>query len=158
MTSRLLITGSLAALLFTSMAANAEEGFKYRKLKPADPPCLFLLDENTGNPTGDPVNPPCVLGNSTVNPGDNVSAGDRLRYGKAATKDAASGMATGKRQHAPRDAASGMPSGKRQHKPITVTKPIDKSSPRAAGKDTTEMREKARTKDSIEPPKPPGGD
>lgn len=142
MTSRLLVTGSLAALLFASMAANAEEGFKYRKLKPADPPCLFLLDENTGQPTGDPVNTPCVLGNSTVNPGDNVSAGDRLRYGKAAPKDAASGMA----------------SGKRQHKPVVVTKPIDKATPRAAGKDTTEMREQARTKDSIEPPKPPGQD
>lgn len=28
-----------------------------------------------------------------------------------------------------RDAASGLPTGKRQHKPITITKPIDKSSP-----------------------------
>ncbi len=32
----------------------------------------------------------------------------------------------------PRDAASGLPSGKRQHKPISVTKPIDKSSPMLA--------------------------
>ena len=39
-------------------------------------------------------------------------------------RDAASGLATGKR-----DAASGLPSGKRQHKPISVTKPIDKSTP-----------------------------
>jgi type VI protein secretion system component Hcp len=51
-----------------------------------------------------------------------------------------------------------MPTGKRQHKPVSITKPIDKASPRAAGKDTTAMREQARTKDSIEPPKPPGGD
>lgn len=29
----------------------------------------------------------------------------------------------------PRDAASGLPTGKRQHKPITITKPIDKSTP-----------------------------
>ena len=29
----------------------------------------------------------------------------------------------------PRDAASGLPTGKRQHKPITITKPIDASTP-----------------------------
>jgi type VI secretion system secreted protein Hcp len=29
----------------------------------------------------------------------------------------------------PRDAASGQATGKRQHKPLTITKPIDKSSP-----------------------------
>jgi type VI secretion system secreted protein Hcp len=29
----------------------------------------------------------------------------------------------------PRDSASGLPTGKRQHKPVTVTKPVDKSSP-----------------------------
>ncbi len=29
----------------------------------------------------------------------------------------------------PRDAASGMPTGKRQHKPLTLTMPIDKSTP-----------------------------
>jgi type VI secretion system secreted protein Hcp len=39
-------------------------------------------------------------------------------------RDAASGQASGKR-----DAASGLPTGKRQHKPVTITKPIDKSSP-----------------------------
>lgn len=32
----------------------------------------------------------------------------------------------------PRDAASGMATGKRQHKPITITKPIDKASPKLA--------------------------
>ena len=30
----------------------------------------------------------------------------------------------------PRDPASGLPTGKRQHKPLTVTKDLDKSSPR----------------------------
>ena len=30
---------------------------------------------------------------------------------------------------APRDAATGLPTGKRQHKPISVTKPVDKSTP-----------------------------
>ncbi len=29
----------------------------------------------------------------------------------------------------PRDAASGLPTGKRQHKPVSITKPIDKSTP-----------------------------
>jgi len=32
-------------------------------------------------------------------------------------------------QKSTRDAASGLPTGKRQHKPVTITKPIDKSSP-----------------------------
>lgn len=32
----------------------------------------------------------------------------------------------------PRDAASGLPTGKRQHKPITISKEIDKSSPKLA--------------------------
>ena len=32
----------------------------------------------------------------------------------------------------PRDAASGLPTGKRQHKPLTLTKPIDKSTPMLA--------------------------
>lgn len=30
----------------------------------------------------------------------------------------------------PRDAASGLPTGKRQHKPITITKPVDKATPK----------------------------
>ncbi len=46
---------------------------------------------------------------------------------KAQTRDAASGLPTGKRQHkpvnrgvvSPRDAASGLPTGKRQHKPLS---------------------------------------
>lgn len=57
----------------------------------------------------------------------------------ATPRDAASGMATGKRQHepvrivkesdkSPRDTATGQASGKRQHKPITVTKQADKAS------------------------------
>ncbi len=68
-----------------------------------------------------------------------------------APRDAASGQATGKRQHgvircyevsssdnsvtevkSPRDAATGQSSGKRQHKPTTVTKEVDKSSPKLA--------------------------
>jgi len=44
-----------------------------------------------------------------------------------AERDVASGQATGKR-----DAASGMATGKRQHKPMTVTKSVDKASPKLA--------------------------
>lgn len=67
-------------------------------------------------------------------------------------RDAASGLATGKRGYdyykaisefsvsavdnsvtevkSPRDAASGQATGKRQHRPITITKELDKSSPK----------------------------
>jgi hypothetical protein len=69
-------------------------------------------------------------------------------------RDAASGLATGKRGYdyykaasefsvsaadnsvsevkSPRDAASGLPTGKRQHQPVSVTKEMDKSSPKLA--------------------------
>jgi len=65
-----------------SGALLAEGGFKYRKLKPADPPCLFLLDENTGQPTGNPMNTPCTLGSVTVKPGQKVNPAFRKKYGK----------------------------------------------------------------------------
>lgn len=42
-------------------------------------------------------------------------------------RDVATGQASGKR-----DAASGQATGKRQHKPISITKPVDKSSPMLA--------------------------
>ena len=63
-------------------------------------------------------------------------------------RDAASGLPTGKRMHqplsvfvsasdntvsevkSPRDAASGLPTGKRMHKPMTLSKEMDKSSPK----------------------------
>jgi hypothetical protein len=154
MTNKLLVTCSLAMVLLASTAANAEDGFKYRKLKPADPPCLFLLDENTGQPTGNAVNPPCVLGSQTVQPGDNVSDEARAKFGKAAEANG-SGLANN-RASAPRDAASGMATGKRQHKPISAAAPDDNSDPGAAGKDTTEMRNAARVQGG--PPKPPGQD
>ncbi len=66
------------------------------------------------------------------------------KIAESTTKDAASGLPTGKRQHkpvsvtkpvdkatpvAPRDHASGMASGKRGHKPVTITKPVDKATP-----------------------------
>ena len=73
--------------IFAAAAASlsiAEGGFKYKKLDPADPPCLFLLDENSGEPTGDPVNPPCELGGTVVNPGDSVDPVARIKFGRAA--------------------------------------------------------------------------
>ena len=77
-----------------------------------------------------------------------------FEYEVNSPRDAASGMATGKRQHepvrfikeysvnatdnsvseikSPRDAASGLPTGKRQYQPLTIIKEIDKSSPNLA--------------------------
>lgn len=54
-------------------------------------------------------------------------ASDSSDTKKATTRDAASGLPTGKRQHkpvskrvvSPRDAASGLPTGKRQHKAVS---------------------------------------
>jgi len=46
-----------ALLLSTSALADR---VKFEKLTPADGPCLYLLDENTGEPTGNAVNPPCT--------------------------------------------------------------------------------------------------
>jgi len=79
MKTKLLII--LVSISLSGMAL-AKDGFKYRKLKPADPPCLFLLDENTGQPTGNPVNTPCTLGSVTVKPGQSVSPALRKKYGQ----------------------------------------------------------------------------
>jgi len=49
--------------------------------------------------------------------------------GKATIGSATSGAGSGKAAVAPRDAASGLATGKRMHKPFTITKEIDKSSP-----------------------------
>lgn len=84
MNKKLLLLAIISAQFSTF--SHAEGDFKYRKLKPADPPCLFLLDENTGDPTGNPVNPPCQLGQTSVNPGDNVSPKLRKQFGKIAPK------------------------------------------------------------------------
>lgn len=46
---------------------------------------------------------------------------------QSAMREKGSGMATGKREK-----GSGLATGKRQHKPITITKPVDKSSPMLA--------------------------
>lgn len=82
MATKLLTATFLALLLLASSAIYADE-FKYKKLKPADPPCLFLLDEDTGQPTGNAVNPPCVLGSTVVNPGDTTNPALRAKFGKA---------------------------------------------------------------------------
>lgn len=71
----LLLTSSIA---FQAMA----ERNVYPKLKPSDPPCLFLLDVNTGQPTGNPVNAPCELGSIAVKAGQTVSSSLRKQYGE----------------------------------------------------------------------------
>lgn len=60
-----------------------------------------------------------VLSWSTPQPVEKARVAERLRHRDRAVSSEA----------ATRDAASGMASGKRQHKPLTVTKPIDKASP-----------------------------
>ncbi|MDQ7050684.1 MAG: hypothetical protein Q9M92_14565 [Enterobacterales bacterium] len=73
----------LLLALSTSLAFQASaEKHKYPKLKPADPPCLFLLDENTGQATGNPVNAPCELGSITIKPGQKVNPMLRKKYGE----------------------------------------------------------------------------
>jgi glycerol uptake facilitator-like aquaporin len=84
MASKLLTATLLVLLLLGSNSTHAERR-KLEKLKPADPPCLFLLDEETGDPTGTAMNPPCDLGGTVVNPGDTVDPILRKKYGKAAT-------------------------------------------------------------------------
>ena len=69
-----------------------------------------------------------------------------MEHSVKSPRDAASGLATGKRMHkplslfvssndnsvievkSPRDVASGLPTGKRMHKPFVITKELDKSS------------------------------
>ena len=49
-----------------------------------------------------------------------------LASGSAAAQDAAASKATQDAPQASRDAASGLPTGKRQHKPMVITKDMDK--------------------------------
>ncbi len=49
-----------------------------------------------------------------------------LACGSAAAQDAAASKATQDAPQATRDAASGLPTGKRQHKPMVITKDMDK--------------------------------
>jgi glycerol uptake facilitator-like aquaporin len=77
-----ILTTALLVLLFLGSGSVYAEKFKYEKLKPADPPCLFLLDEDTGQPTGNAVNPPCDLGGTVVNAGDIADPVLRAKFGK----------------------------------------------------------------------------
>jgi len=54
-----------AVLLSTAALADR---VKFEKLTPADGPCLYLLDENTGEPTGNAVNPPCTEDAAQIDP------------------------------------------------------------------------------------------
>jgi hypothetical protein len=81
-----LLTATFLSLLLLGSASTYADEFKYKKLKPADPPCLFLLDEDTGQPTGNAVNPPCVLGITPVSPGDSPDPALVAKFGKAKTE------------------------------------------------------------------------
>ncbi len=67
--------------LFSTTGFSFEK-HKYPILKAAPPPCLFFVDEDTGELTGNASNPPCELGNITVHPGDTVNPRLRKQYGK----------------------------------------------------------------------------
>ena len=76
----------LAGLLLVVLIAVFNTGFaekrKYPKLKAAEGPCLFLLDDE-GNETNVIANPPCDLGGTIVNPGDSVDPAHIEQYKKA---------------------------------------------------------------------------
>jgi len=78
-----LLAATLLVLLFLGSGSAYAERRKLEKLKAADPPCLFLLDEETGDPTGTAMNPPCDLGGTIVNPGDTVDPILRKKYGRS---------------------------------------------------------------------------
>jgi glycerol uptake facilitator-like aquaporin len=80
-----LLTATVLVLLFLGSTSTHAERRKLEKLKAADPPCLFLLNEETGEPTGTAMNPPCDLGGTVVNPGDTVDPILRKKYGKSET-------------------------------------------------------------------------
>jgi len=69
----------LLILSFSTGIAGDRKKFEYL---PPDRPCMFFLDEETGEPTGDPANPPCDLHTTRVNPGDKVDPELRKKYGK----------------------------------------------------------------------------
>ncbi len=81
MSNKAIYLALLALTASISFSASAEK-HKYPKLKPADPPCLFLLDENTGEPTGNAVNAPCELGKAKIKPGQKVNPMLRKKYGE----------------------------------------------------------------------------
>ena len=80
----------LAGLLFVVLIVVFNTGFaekrKYPKLKPAEGPCLFLLDDD-GNETNVVANPPCDMGGTIVNPGDDVDPVQIENYKKAKKAD-----------------------------------------------------------------------
>jgi hypothetical protein len=102
------VSTTIAASLALGICLTASTGFAERKkfelLKPADGPCLYFLDDE-GNDTSTIANAPCDANGTIVNPGDprtipaNANA-VKNRATPATTRgerDAASGMATGKR-------------------------------------------------------------
>ena len=107
MTHKILNTTIAVSLaLGVSLAATTgfAEGKKFELLKPAEGPCLYLLDDE-GNDTSTIANAPCDAGGTIVNPGDpsTIPANANAVRNRAApatnrgSRDAASGMATGRR-------------------------------------------------------------
>lgn len=97
-------TRATAAMIGTILmvgVAKAEQ-HTYPTLKPADPPCLHLLDETTGQPTGAPVNQPCTQSKAPIKRLDKASPKlqESAHQGKSTgRREKGSGMATGRRQH-----------------------------------------------------------
>jgi len=60
---------SLIVVFMMISSLTFAEKYKYPKLKPADPPCLYLLDDE-GNETSTVANPPCDQGGTIVTPGN----------------------------------------------------------------------------------------
>ena len=75
----------VALVMLVGSATGYAERPKMQKLKAADPPCLFLMDEESGELVGDAVNPPCDLGGASVNEGDEVAPSRRQEFGQTRT-------------------------------------------------------------------------
>jgi hypothetical protein len=78
-----LISASLVLLLILGASTSFAVDRKKLELLPPDRPCFFLLDEETGEPTGDPVFTPCDLDKRVIQKGDFVDPKLRKKYGKA---------------------------------------------------------------------------
>ena len=98
------VTAAIAVTAAMTGGAQAEN-HHYPKLKPADPPCLYLMDEN-GNPTGAATNAPCTQSSAKGRELDKSTpmlakeldkSSPMMARGQADLREKGSGMATGKR-------------------------------------------------------------
>jgi hypothetical protein len=77
------ISASLVLLLTLGASTSFAVDRKKLEILPPHRPCFYLLDEETGEPTGDPVFTPCDLDKRTIQEGDLVDPKLRKKYGKA---------------------------------------------------------------------------